>query len=271
MTATVPSREQAGLDRLLARAQQIVRRGDGPAPRPHPRLGPRCTSGPARPCPSGWSRPSRRAPPTRSTSPGAGAATSGTRTGSEYLDFHGGFGAMVVGPRPPPHRGGDPRGGQPGHPLRRDHRGGGGVRRGDLPPLQPRDAPLRQLRAPRPPWTRSGWRARRPGGTSVCKIEGSYHGHHDAVMFSVVPNADVMGGRERPAKAPVSKGLVKDAHRYIEVVPFNDADHLERLFDEKGQRDRLPHHGAGDDEHRHRAARSRATSSGSGSCAPGTA
>jgi glutamate-1-semialdehyde 2,1-aminomutase len=72
------------------------------------------------------------------------------------------------------------------------------------------------------------------GRDVVCKIEGSYHGHHDAVMFSVVPNADVMGGRERPAKAPVSKGLVKDAHRYIEVVPFNDAEAVERLFVEKG-------------------------------------
>src|SRR6185295_17805300 len=68
------------------------------------------------------------------------------------------------------------------------------------------------------------------GRDVVCKIEGSYHGHHDAVMFSVVPNADVMGGRERPAKAPVSKGLVKDAHKYIEVVPFNDAGALEKLF-----------------------------------------
>ena len=68
------------------------------------------------------------------------------------------------------------------------------------------------------------------GRDVICKIEGSYHGHHDAVMFSVVPNADVMGGRERPAKAPVSKGLVKDAHKYIEVVPFNDAGALEKLF-----------------------------------------
>ena len=66
------------------------------------------------------------------------------------------------------------------------------------------------------------------GRDVVCKIEGSYHGHHDAVMFSVIPNADVMGGRERPASAPVSKGMVKDAAKYIEVVPFNDADHLER-------------------------------------------
>jgi glutamate-1-semialdehyde 2,1-aminomutase len=68
------------------------------------------------------------------------------------------------------------------------------------------------------------------GRDVICKIEGSYHGHHDAVMFSVVPNADVMGGRERPAKAPVSKGLVKDAHKYIEVVPFNDAGALQQLL-----------------------------------------
>ena len=72
------------------------------------------------------------------------------------------------------------------------------------------------------------------GRDVVCKIEGSYHGHHDAVMFSVLPNADVMGGRERPARAPVSKGLVKDASKYIEVVPFNDAEHLERVFAERG-------------------------------------
>ncbi|MEO8294863.1 MAG: aspartate aminotransferase family protein [Gemmatimonadota bacterium] len=73
------------------------------------------------------------------------------------------------------------------------------------------------------------------GRDVVCKIEGSYHGHHDAVMFSVVPNADVMGGRDRPAKAPVSRGLVKDAHRYIEVVPFNDVERLESLFAEKAK------------------------------------
>ncbi|HEY8259054.1 MAG TPA: aspartate aminotransferase family protein [Gemmatimonadales bacterium] len=72
------------------------------------------------------------------------------------------------------------------------------------------------------------------GRDVVCKIEGSYHGHHDSVMFSIVPNADVMGGRDRPGSAPSSKGMVKDASKYIEVVPFNDADHLERVFSEKG-------------------------------------
>ncbi len=73
------------------------------------------------------------------------------------------------------------------------------------------------------------------GRDVVCKIEGSYHGHHDSVMFSIVPNADLMGGRDRPASAPVSKGMVKDAARYIQVVPFNDAEHLARVLEERGR------------------------------------
>ena len=34
------------------------------------------------------------------------------------------------------------------------------------------------------------------GRDDIVKMEGSYHGHHDTVMFSVVPNADAMGGRD---------------------------------------------------------------------------
>jgi glutamate-1-semialdehyde 2,1-aminomutase len=73
------------------------------------------------------------------------------------------------------------------------------------------------------------------GRDVICKIEGSYHGHHDAVMFSIVPNADLMGGRDRPASAPVSKGMTKDAAKYIAVTPFNDAEVLERIFAEQGK------------------------------------
>ena len=45
------------------------------------------------------------------------------------------------------------------------------------------------------------------GRDDIVKIEGSYHGHHDSVMFSVVPNADLMGGREAPASEPMSLGV----------------------------------------------------------------
>ena len=57
----------------------------------------------------------------------------------------------------------------------------------------------------------------------VVKIEGSYHGHHDTVMFSVVPNADAMGGRDRPPSAPMSKGIPEEMSKWTLAVPFNDA------------------------------------------------
>jgi len=153
--------------------------------------------------------------------------------GTEYLDFHGGFGAMVVGHA---------------HPriVEAIHEAAGGgthfavttesavrfgeeiCRRFNLEMIRfansGTEATMDAIRVARAA----------TGRDVVCKIEGSYHGHHDSVMFSVIPNADTMGGRDRPASAPVSKGMVKDASKYIQVVPFNDADHLERVLDEKG-------------------------------------
>jgi glutamate-1-semialdehyde 2,1-aminomutase len=52
-------------------------------------------------------------------------------------------------------------------------------------------------------------------------------------MFSVVPNSDVMGGRDRPASAPMSKGIPQDVARHTVVVPFNDAEALDRLLAER--------------------------------------
>ncbi len=153
--------------------------------------------------------------------------------GTEYLDFHSGFGAMVVGHA---------------HPriVEAIHEAAGGgthfaattetavrfgeeiCRRFNLEMLRfansGTEATMDAIRVARAA----------TGRDVVCKIEGSYHGHHDSVMFSVIPNADTMGGRDRPASAPVSKGMVKDASKYIQVVAFNDADQLERLFSEKG-------------------------------------
>jgi glutamate-1-semialdehyde 2,1-aminomutase len=146
--------------------------------------------------------------------------------GREYLDFHNGFGAMVVG-----HSSRVVEaiaGGRARHALRGTTEvavefGEEICRRFHLEAIRfansGTEATMDAIRVARAA----------TGRDVVCKIEGSYHGHHDAVMFSVLPNADLMGGRDRPARAPVSKGLVKDAAKYIEVVPFNDADHLERV------------------------------------------
>ena len=72
------------------------------------------------------------------------------------------------------------------------------------------------------------------GRDVVAKIEGSYHGHHDTVMFSVVPNADAMGGRDAPASAPMSKGIPAEMARFTVAVPFNDVEATKRLFEERG-------------------------------------
>lgn len=152
--------------------------------------------------------------------------------GEQYLDFHGGFGAMVVGHAHPRiveaiHEAAS-RGTHFAVTTEEGVAYGEEIcRRFNLEMMRfansGTEATMDAIRVARAA----------TGRDVVCKIEGSYHGHHDAVMFSVVPNADVMGGRERPARAPVSKGLVKDASKYIEVVPFNDAAHLEKVFDER--------------------------------------
>jgi glutamate-1-semialdehyde 2,1-aminomutase len=232
MTATVPSREQAELDRLLARAKQLCEEETR-------KLLARTPASAAlyqrayRTLPFGVvSSFQKGAPYPVYVSRGKGSHI-WDQDGQEYLDYHGGFGAMVVGHA---------------HPRIVEaiaEAAGRGThfavtteeavayaeeicRRFNLEMLRfansGTEATMDAIRVARAA----------TGRDVVCKIEGSYHGHHDAVMFSVIPNADVMGGRERPAKAPVSKGLVKDAHRYIEVVPFNDAAYLERLFQEKG-------------------------------------
>ena len=72
------------------------------------------------------------------------------------------------------------------------------------------------------------------GRDDIVKIEGSYHGHHDAVMFSVVPNADLMGGREAPASEPMSLGVPKFLRGHTHAVPFNDLTVLSKLLDERG-------------------------------------
>jgi glutamate-1-semialdehyde 2,1-aminomutase len=72
------------------------------------------------------------------------------------------------------------------------------------------------------------------GRELVVKIEGSYHGHHDTVMFSVLPNADAVGGRELPSTTPMSLGIPADVAKHTAVVPFNDAAAFEALLAERG-------------------------------------
>jgi glutamate-1-semialdehyde 2,1-aminomutase len=64
----------------------------------------------------------------------------------------------------------------------------------------------------------------------IVKIEGTYHGHHDAVMISVKPPADLMGDRDRPNAIPYGLGYAPGTTEATRVVPFNDADAVERVL-----------------------------------------
>lgn len=84
------------------------------------------------------------------------------------------------------------------------------------------------------------------GRDRIVKMEGSYHGHHDAVLFSVVPESDVLGTRftvsgesadadgSAYTTRPTSKGVPASMWHDTIIVPFNDAHAVEELFAEHG-------------------------------------
>ena len=72
------------------------------------------------------------------------------------------------------------------------------------------------------------------GRDLVVKIEGTYHGHHDALMVSVFPPRDKAGPREHPTSVPQTKGLIPGTTDWIVNVPFNDLEAAQQVFAERG-------------------------------------
>jgi glutamate-1-semialdehyde 2,1-aminomutase len=85
------------------------------------------------------------------------------------------------------------------------------------------------------------------GRETILKIEGSYHGHHDTVLFSVVPEADVLGLRDTVSGESMdtegdvyrtiatSKGVPASTAEHTLIVPFNDAAALEHVLSQRGE------------------------------------
>src|SRR3954449_4597286 len=71
------------------------------------------------------------------------------------------------------------------------------------------------------------------GRDVIVKIEGTYHGHHDAVMVSVKPSPETMGERSHPNPVPYGLGYPPGTAEHTRVVPFNDADALAAALDER--------------------------------------
>ena len=149
--------------------------------------------------------------------------------GNEYVDFHNGFGVMVVGHA---------------HPKivqavsRQIERGSHFAQ-----PVEDGIVVARELkrRFHQPKWrfTNSGTESTLDavriargftGRERLIKIEASYHGHHDALMVSVEPPPDQMGPADAPASFPQSDGIPRAIVELTTVVPFNDPLALEHAF-----------------------------------------
>ncbi len=152
--------------------------------------------------------------------------------GNQYTDFHLGFGSLLVGHS---------------HPVLvealRDQLGKGSLY--SLPcsdtvflaeEMVRRFAPIEQVR-----FCNSGTEATMDalrlarafaGRDKIVKIEGSYHGHHDTVLMSTKPSAEAAGPAERPNTVPASKGIPADIKNNTIIVPYNDAEALDRILTE---------------------------------------
>ena len=149
--------------------------------------------------------------------------------GNEYVDFHNGFGVMCIGHANP--------------------KVGAAVKaRVDLGThfAAPTDGSIvvaeeleRRFGLPQWRFTNSGTEstmdavhlARGATGRDVIlKIEGSYHGHHDAVMVSVYPELAELGERDDPRSVPYGAGYPRALTELTRAVPFNDADALEAVL-----------------------------------------
>ena len=70
------------------------------------------------------------------------------------------------------------------------------------------------------------------GRDRIIKVEGCYHGHHDSVQVSVLPEADEVGPRDRPIAVPGNSGIPAAIRDLVIVVPFNDAGAVARALAE---------------------------------------
>jgi glutamate-1-semialdehyde 2,1-aminomutase len=155
--------------------------------------------------------------------------------GNEYIDFHLGYGAMVVGHAHP----------KIVEAIERQARRGTHFAQ----PTRDLDVIGENLadRFGLPLWrfcnsgTEATLEAARlmranTGRDMLIKIEGSYHGHHDALMFSVVPDPALIGPREHPNTVPQAMGIPSSFADLVRVVPFNDLVEARRAFEENPNR-----------------------------------
>jgi glutamate-1-semialdehyde 2,1-aminomutase len=149
--------------------------------------------------------------------------------GNEYVDFHNGFGVMVVGHAHP----------KIVEAVQRQIALGSHFAQPVENSIIVATELARRFHQPKWRFTNSGTESTLDavriargftGRERLIKIEASYHGHHDALMVSVEPPPDKMGPPDAPASFPQSEGIPKAIVELTTVVPYNDLPALERAF-----------------------------------------
>ncbi len=146
--------------------------------------------------------------------------------GHEYVDFHNGFGVMCVGHANP----------QIGAAIKARHDQGTHFAAPTDGSIVVAEELVDRFGLPQWRFTNSGTESTMDavhlargvtGRDMILKIEGSYHGHHDAVMVSVYPELEALGERDDPRSVPYGGGYPLALTELTRAVPFNDADALE--------------------------------------------
>ncbi len=149
--------------------------------------------------------------------------------GNEMVDFHNGFGVMVVGHA---------------HPLIVEAVSEQ-IRNGSHFAQPVEDVKIvaeelaRRFKQPQWRFTNSGTESTLDavrlargftGRERIVKMEASYHGHHDSLFVSVEPKADKIGPDDDPIPVPYCEGIPKGTSDLTTVVSFNDIAQAERAF-----------------------------------------
>jgi glutamate-1-semialdehyde 2,1-aminomutase len=66
----------------------------------------------------------------------------------------------------------------------------------------------------------------------IIKVEGCYHGHHDSVEVSILPDLDEAGPAEHPVGVAGNTGIPRSFIDLVVVVGFNDVDAVARALAE---------------------------------------
>jgi glutamate-1-semialdehyde 2,1-aminomutase len=156
--------------------------------------------------------------------------------GTEYIDFHGGFGVNVVGHAHP----------KIVEAIRKVADQGIHFAVSTEATVALAEAICERFELEQMRFVNSGTEATMDairvaraatGRDKMLKMEGSYHGHHDSVLFSVVPEADVLEMRFNTGEEgawyttrPTSKGVPEALWDTVIVAPFNDAEAVRHAF-----------------------------------------